>query len=293
MNKILYILFYICLLAAFTSCSGNEAEARDELVVEGWITNDGHPYVMLHKSYRIASHESEYADDDSTTLTDIMADQMLPWAKVRVTDGIDTITLTGRYNGDYLPPITYTSIWMDGVPGREYTVIVDYKDYHATARSTMLSPIVFDSISVIKEDTLADVYAYTSQFPKDEVSYFLKMYCEKGKKQFMICPLGTESTELAENGVLRVKFNPQYDINNLSSSTFKAEGEIIVRIARITKDLYTYFTALTNQLVEQGVFYMPVYGNIPTTIDGGLGYWAAMAVRDYTIRLDTTQVYIY
>lgn len=294
MRKFIVTILPVCLfLLMLPSCDGNVAESRDELVVEGWITSDGHPYVMLHKSYNIAAHENEFADDDSTTLVDILADQMVPWAKVRVTDGEDTMTLTGRYNGDYVPPITYTSIWMDGTPGKEYTLIVDYKDYHATATSKMLLPVPLDSVSVNVEDSLAVVYAYTSRFPQDEDSYYLKMYCMTDKKQYLICPLGTVSSETAEEGVLKIRFNPQYDYDNLSSATFKSKGEVNLRLARITKELYIYFTALTAQLVEQGVFYMPQYGNIPTTIEGGLGYWAAMAVSDYTIRLDTTQTYCY
>ena len=64
------------------------SEGRSELVVEGWIGHGEFPVVMLTRTMPVNQH---YQHPDS------LANYLLRWATVRISDGSDTVTLTGRY----------------------------------------------------------------------------------------------------------------------------------------------------------------------------------------------------
>ena len=104
------------------------SEGRSELVVEGWIGHGEFPVVMLTRTMPVSQH---YQHPDS------LAHYLLRWATVRISDGSDTVTLTGRYDEGYFPPYVYTTGRMRGRSGQTYTLTVDVDGFHATATTTV------------------------------------------------------------------------------------------------------------------------------------------------------------
>lgn len=92
-------IIIILLSALLLSCSGDYLpEQNDELVVEGWIEDNGFPVVILSKNINISNR---YQPLDS------LSGCIVKWAKVTVSDGTRSVVLTGRYTKGYMPPYIY------------------------------------------------------------------------------------------------------------------------------------------------------------------------------------------
>ena len=92
-----YLVFLISALI-LTGCNDDfelQGEESPQLVVEGWIEDGGFPIVILTRSLPIST---EYRNIDD------LSDYILRWAKVTVSDGTDSVVLTGKYDEGYFPP---------------------------------------------------------------------------------------------------------------------------------------------------------------------------------------------
>ena len=124
MKRILYIVTCLLLLAG---CSYNPPQ-DPSMVLEAWIDANGHPVVLIHKSYVLAN-----TPDSVQSLEQIIEEQLIPFGKVTISNGEQEAVMTGRLDTMYMPPYTYTTIDIIGEPGKRYTVTAKYKDLHATA----------------------------------------------------------------------------------------------------------------------------------------------------------------
>ena len=73
---------------------------RDELIVEGWIDADGFPVVIITHSLPVR------LKDEGIKVSQI-AKFMETSAKVTVSDGETSVTLTGKLDQGYFPPYIY------------------------------------------------------------------------------------------------------------------------------------------------------------------------------------------
>ena len=85
LSRILCISMFV-----FASCNSDYIEqGQSLLVVEGWIENGGFPVVILTKTLPISEEEQSLHD---------MKDYLIRWATVTVSDGTDSVILTGKYD---------------------------------------------------------------------------------------------------------------------------------------------------------------------------------------------------
>jgi len=276
------------------SCSNDVEDEKDELVVEGWICQNDHPIVLIHKSYAV--NNSEHNNPDAE-LEDVIEGQLIPWGRVTIHDGNKEVVLTGRIDTLFTPPFVYTTTDILGQVGQNYRIQVDYKNYHATAATTILEPVALDSIVVqlVAASQTSHVTAYLSHLPPD--SYYLVEYKEISEHQFHICPLGTASSAQAMNGVLSINV---LSIDNTVSAMTSAlhhfvtdDKEYVLRLLRIDREQYDYFTALCSQLASQGIFFMSAYRNLPSNLNGGIGYWAGWGKNDYHFFINQNKTFSY
>ena len=94
MKKVLFLLVFVAL--CMTSCEeeSSKGSGASSIVVEGWIEDGGFPVVIVTRSMAVSS---EYHGSDE------LSDYLVRWARVVVSDGIDTVTLTGKYDPGYYP----------------------------------------------------------------------------------------------------------------------------------------------------------------------------------------------
>ena len=129
-------------LLALASCRKDETPGESRLVVEGWIENGGHPVVMLSESIGITTGQQ-------MSVRDFM-DHMARWAKVTVSDGENSVVLTGVPDPEYFPPYVFTTDRIVGEVGKSYSLKVEYKDYVATATTVIPVPVPLDTDSPLR-----------------------------------------------------------------------------------------------------------------------------------------------
>ena len=151
MKTTLYTIL-LAMTAMLVACDANyTTEAKSELVVEGWIDEGGYPVVILTKSLTISD---KYQQADS------LSQYLIRWAKVSVSDGERTVVLTGKFDSRYFPPYVYTTGNMRGEAGKTYTLDVEYRDFHATATTTIPETHRIENLTVkpcADSDTLYQV----------------------------------------------------------------------------------------------------------------------------------------
>lgn len=153
----IYTLGLILLACAIlTACMEEEdAELQTQLVVEGWIEDGGYPVVLLGETHAIDAGMQN------------IENYIVRWGKVTISDGTDSVILTGGYDNDFFPPYKYTTFKMTGQAGKTYTLTAEYRGKKATAVTTIPQPVELDSLHVVRSesDTLFYIKAFLKTIP--------------------------------------------------------------------------------------------------------------------------------
>ena len=288
MKKYIFIAFILG--ALLTACKQEQPQKPSQMVLEAWIDADGYPIVLIHKSYILAN-----APDSVKELEQIIEDQLIPFGHVSVFDGENEVLLTGRLDTFYLPPYTYTTVDMEGVVGKTYTVTATYNDMEATATTTIPPVAYLDSIKIAATAMKTiDINAYMTVDP-DEEAYYLLYIRERGTKQYRLCPMGIFTNQDAVDGCLNMKvYNPlskETDFEAMNNYFLHGDSAIYqLKIARVNRTEYLYWKAYSERTLSGGVLFVPVYSNIPGNVEGGIGIFTGMGSSSYRFNLlnDTT-----
>ena len=172
---ILIVLIQISVFMQY-SCQ-REDILTEQVVVEGWIESGYGPIVILTKS--IVVTEEQYANGDSDDLSVV-----LPLGKITVSDGLDTVVLTGRIDRNYYPPYVYSSDYLIGKPGRTYKLQIEYGNRFLTAETTIPNIDTLETVRVERcedNDTLYQINAYFNDdlYQKDYYLFLTKLYSRK------------------------------------------------------------------------------------------------------------------
>ena len=148
------MIYGMCLLLLFAACQEEFQKSREEIVVEGWIESGASPIVLLTKSFVV---ELEKNVDEETSI-------VLPWGKVTVSDGTESVILTGDYDERYFPPYIYSTSKIKGVPGRTYYLTVEYGNRILTAQTTIPEVDSLEAITVTPCDDADGMYQITAYY---------------------------------------------------------------------------------------------------------------------------------
>ena len=293
MKRLLYIVLTALVLIA---CDKQEDPQTPTLIVEGWIDAGDYPVVMIHRSYVLDQYDE---NSEVKTMADAMSDLMIPFGKVTVSNGTDEVVMTGRIDTAYMPPYTYSSLYLPGVVGKTYTLTVQYKDYYATATTTIPPVATFDSLLVRSGDQdKVDVRAFMSGID-DPDAYYAVFVREFKTKQFQLAPFGVFTGSDAQNGKIELKvYNPIVTPDNTDvlpihfhkDLTVEQQKIYQVKIARIDYRSYLFWKAYNEQIITRGILFVPVYSNIPGNVSGGYGIFTGMgsSIYTFTLQKDTT-----
>ncbi len=259
------------MMAFFASCEDNYiAPQESEIVVEGWIEEGGFPVVMLTKSVAIQKEYQNLSDLD---------DNLIRWAKVTIYDGNDSIILTGKYDDAYMPPYIYTTSKMSGQAGHTYTLKVEYRDYLATASTTILPAPVIEHVTVERSDESDTLYQVKIQFYEDPLQKnYYQVFSRVGgnNKQYLASFMGTLDDQILDTH----PFVPVYRGRQLGSGTylsnFKKSDSVAIKLSQIDANSYNFWDDYTKNLSLSGFLMLPPYSNIRSNITGGTGYWCGM-----------------
>lgn len=274
-HGIAFILLTILLL--IPSCTEDKLiEAEPQMVVEGWIDAGGYPVVMLSQIIPVSSKEIS---------TDSLSDYVITWGKVTISDGEKEVVLTGKKSDDYFPPYIYTTNKIRGEAGKSYYLTAEYKNFHATAKTTI--PYIAEIEGIDTEYKNGDYYINaTINDNPDEKNYY----------KFFVKVAGRDSCYLSSNFAVVDDANYTFPCNIPvgigESSLYGKENEeykisekdrIFIKFAQIDSTAYNFWNDYKNMTeLGQNPFFR--YSNsISSNIQGGLGYWCGYGATEYLL----------
>lgn len=270
MRKLLFV-FSCLLLFGLQSCAPDYFEdKRSELVVEGWIEDNRPPVVILSKTLTLS--------DKYQSLTDLK-DYIVTWAKVSVSDGVDTVVLTGKYDPEYFPPYVYTTGRMFGRVGATYTLMVEYEDIYATAETRILPSPVMENMRVVRSEDSDSLYQIeiTMRDESPEKDYY-QVFTKTGtsSKQFFASYLGYFTDDVLTDGTFIPVFRGKSAMDEDYTPYFKENDSVSVKIAHIDNGAYEFWSTYSKNVNMPSSMFLTAISRVPSNISGALGYWCGM-----------------
>ena len=270
MRKLLFV-FSCLLLFGLQSCAPDYFEdKRSELVVEGWIEDNRPPVVILSKTLTLS--------DKYQSLTDLK-DYIVTWAKVSVSDGVDTVVLTGKYDPEYFPPYVYTTGRMFGRVGATYTLMVEYEDIYATAETRILPSPVMENMRVVRSEDSDSLYQIeiTMRDESPEKDYY-QVFTKTGtsSKQFFASYLGYFTDDVLTDGTFIPVFRGKSAMDEEYTPYFKENDSVSVKIAHIDNGAYEFWSTYSKNVNMPSSMFLTAISRVPSNISGALGYWCGM-----------------
>lgn len=261
-------------------CDEGEREAAPQrLVVEGWFNSGSYPEVLLNLSMVPTDEEGS------------VAESIVRWGVVSISDGEREVILTGGPSDKYFPPYHYYTFDMEGVPGRTYTLKATYRGMTVTSTAEMPYPTPIGSLSstpVEGNDTLRHL-TLTFTAPEDTPAYYhlsARAHSRDGREY--PCMIGAH--EVLKPGA-EVSL-PVYRGNRSTrpGENFDAdfpEGETVtVTLARVSREVFLFWRAFDNASLVNGSVFVGAPGSLPSNITGGYGIWSPQGASTATLRLD-------
>lgn len=286
-------------------------EAEPKIVVEGFIFNGQPPLVMLTWS------QGYFAPINASTLANLYVHN----AQVTISDGINTYPMIERCTSElneadlelasqalgvpvsqllalnvcvYVPENIFDVV---GVPGRIYTLNVEYEEHSLSAATKVCEVVALDSVwfeivSTIPNDSLGFIFGTLTD--PDTLGNAYRWYAKRinrypawiedeelrgTQKDFnYIAPIGSALDDAFYNG-LSFEFgyyrgtepnSTKFDDLNNERGFFKKGDTVAIRGCSIDKKAYDFIASLEDQAANQGSpFSIPF--NLKSNVTGGLG----------------------
>lgn len=262
----------MAMTAMLVACDADyTTEAKSELVVEGWIDEGGYPVVILTKSLTISD---KYQQADS------LSQYLIRWAKVSVSDGERTVVLTGKFDSRYFPPYVYTTGNMRGEAGKTYTLDVEYRDFHATATTTIPETHRIENLTIKPCADSYTLYQVKINIDTERANgaYYQLFTCEgKDNRLFVASYLGSIDGKSLKKGI----DIPVYRSHRLATGKkytpyFRQHDTLAIKLAHIDANSYTFWSDYSRNLTLSDNMFMAPTHNIRSNVKGAMGYWCGM-----------------
>lgn len=275
---------FLAAVLCFGSCSEvNLPVSAPQIVVEGWIEDGDFPVVMLTTTVPINENVTDLED---------LSRFVINWGKVTVTDGRDSVVLTGKKDDNYFPPYIYTTTSMTGKAGGTYKIIVEYSGRTVTAETTIPAPVPLEYMKVTRSKEEEDKFYLVGGLKDDDASkdYYKFFVMVEGKDRSYV----SSFMGLTDDEILNGKENndgiAELPVNNGSRSSedsllpsFDAKDRIRVKFSTLDRASWEYWSDFEEiQSLSRNPFF-PSSTNIRSNIKGGLGYWAGYGSCVYTV----------
>jgi hypothetical protein len=260
------LLWTALLLLAAAGCSDDRfADTQEAIVAEGWIEAGSCPVVLLTKTLEISEDKQDL---------DKLSNNLLRWAVVKVSDGVQAEVLTGRYDKRYTPPYIYTASDLRGVAGRQYLLEVDYGDIHMEATTTIPQAPVLDSVEIREtEKGRYALYACFADTAEGNACYQLFTKSGARQSQFFASYQGSlGGNALAPYNKVAV-YPPHLATQKDYKAYYEAGDTVAVKLARVDSVSHNFWATYDKKLAFGSNMMLNYDRNLPSNISGGLGYW--------------------
>ena len=279
-NKLFRFLLYGFL---FTSCNYDELiTTSPQLVVEGWIDADGYPVVILTTTVPVSKIDQEVATLDQ---------YVVKWAKVTISDGEQEVVLTGKVDKDYFTQYIYTTSHMRGEAGKEYTLMVSYKDFYAKAHTTVPEQTKIDSISIEKIDGQNGRYRLMAHVTDNQrQKNYYKFFCYTSSSRYQSYAsayqglIGDDSNDSIMH--IPVYRSKTADIWEDYEELFTQGEKVRVKFAQMDSISYEFWKSyeVMSSISRNPLF--PATEDLQSNVQGALGYWIGYGADELTVEID-------
>lgn len=268
----LHIILTVFLAAMMLSCEDDFLpQDQDVIIVEGWIDEGGFPVVIVTRSLPVRLR------DDAVQLEDL-SDYVVKLARVTVSDGVNSVILTGHRDSRYVPGYVYTSSYLRGEAGKTYTLTVRSGARSVTAETTIpqYSPTV-DSVVCYhapSDSSMCEVTAYVRRHSGTD-EYFKSFYQEgDGQVQYLSSFLGVVDGSLTDSLFTMPVIKGVSDYNKDDDSRFFANDTLVrLKISAMDDISYEIWRSYEDNNRFRSMFMSSSVRDVATNIEGGRGYW--------------------
>ena len=266
----------IILIIFLTSCITDIQYEKERAVIDGWINSGGFPSVIFTSSI-IPGH------------TNSIADKIIRWGKVTISDSDTTIIMTGSPDNSYFPPYRYVTYQMEGKPGKTYKITVDYEDLHAEATCYMPNPTPILNIElhpIEGSDSLRSAELYFITPDCCPAFYYVTMRNLDSGERSLPAMLGTYKATVPSTMVSIPIMHPK---NSLSIDPFipqlKIGENLEINLCRITEEVYEFWNQYDNAVLFGGSQFINSSNSINGNVVGGYGIWSAQGISTYYLNI--------
>ncbi len=254
-------------------------ESVPQIVVEGWIEDNGYPVVILTTTVPI---DVERKNNES------LQGYLIRWGKVTISDGEKEVVLTGMRNNDYFPPYIYTTSSIRGKAGKSYSLKVEYSGRTVTATTTVPEPVSLEYIKVKKSD-IEDSYYLTGGLIDDRLTKdYYKFFVRRARKDSIYKPsfMGLVNDDILSENIEELPINSGISsVMEKTENFFSKDDLVFVRFSSLDEQSYAYWSDFdTIYSLSRNPFF-PANSRIRTNIKGGLGYWAGYGSTYYMVSI--------
>lgn len=270
----------ICLLLS-AACQKEATPPSPVLVVEGWIENGSAPVVMLSESIPVT-------DNSEITPADMLG-RIAKWARVTVSDGTRTVVLTGMTDTEYFPPYIYTSGRMKGEVGKSYTLTVEYKDYKATATTTIPEPVPIDTVFVrqVKDSLCTAVCGFTDPLPKGNY-YKVFTRTEVMDRHYHPSALAFSSDDQLDGYSEIFLYSTQRLMDHADMPNIHLGDSLWIKLCTMDRKSFEYWSNFEMTLAGN-IYSTPIArSSLEGNVEGASGYWIGYGVEKEKL-LDTSK----
>lgn len=274
LSKIKNIFTVLLITGVLFSCSKEKpVTGNSSLVVEGWIENGDYPVVLVSESFMVQDGKTIHAAD--------IVEHIAKWAKVSVSDGDKTVVLTGMADSRYFPPYIFTTTDIIGQVGKSYSLKVEYKDYVATAETSIPQPVPIDTVYVKEyKDSLASVSCcFTDPVP---LGNYYKVFTRTVGVDSHYHPSSiAEAPDYNMRGQAEmILFSTQRLMDHINLPNIYVGDQMWIKLCTMSEDMFRYWTEFESTILSN-------IGNLTakrtetsgvSNIHGALGYWAGYGV---------------
>ena len=222
---------------------------------------------MLTRSFPV---NTEYMQLDN------LGDYVLRWAKVTITDGTDSVILTGKYDKGYFPPYIYTTGRMRGSAGKSYTLLVEYRNFKASATTFIPPPPANCSFKVQRCNDSGELYLIKVSFKdkpyeKNYYQFFTRVGTQT--KQYLTSYLGSINDEML-NGTTELPVYRGRQLGDEDYTPYFHLGDTVsVKFAQVDETSYFIWNSYSQLLSLSSNMFLSTFSDVASNITGGYGYW--------------------
>ena len=261
-----------CLAMALGACADDPfVGGQSQMVVEGWIEDGAFPVVILTRTLPVST--------DFVSM-DHLGDYIVKWAKVTVSDGQDSVVLTGKYDDRYFPPYIYTTGRMRGKAGSTYRLTVEEDDVVAMAVTTIPQQAPQVSFKVEQRSPSDSLYQITACLtdPADSRDYY-QIFSRVGRRtlQYSAAYLGS----LSDVTLAAYSEIPVYRGKSLTDSLdytpyFEPGDSVSVKFAAIDEQSFSFWSDFSKNISLSSNLFLAPSTNISSHVVGAWGCWYGM-----------------